>query len=92
MSPLELLIHLLNFAAPAFGLALLMVAFALIFRRSSASSPGLIAQAAINFVVGLVALTVGLWAFGRDGMVATYAALVLCVASSQWVIDKSWRL
>ena len=37
----------------------------------------LLAQAAINFVAGSAALLVGLWFFGNDGKMATYAAMLL---------------
>ncbi len=50
-----------------------------------------IAQLAINIVVGLLVLTAGLWYFGRDGMVATYALLVVCMATCQWVMARGWR-
>jgi hypothetical protein len=82
------LIHLLNFAAPALVLALSLPVLARFLGRFSgrkqAASLSLLAQVAINFVAGLVALMVGLWFFGRDGKMATYAALVLVLASTQW--------
>jgi hypothetical protein len=91
MGPLDVSIHLLNFAAPAAGLALLMLVFNLIFKRNLAASYGLYRQAAIDFVVGMAALAVGLWVFGRDGMMATYVALVFLVATGQWVMRRGWR-
>ena len=48
-------------------------------------------QAAINFVAGLVALGAGLWYFGVDGKMASYAGLVLAVASCQWLCARAWR-
>lgn len=38
-----------------------------------------------------MALLAGLAYFGNDGKMATYAALVVACASSQWVLVKGWR-
>jgi hypothetical protein len=88
MTPLDALIHLLNFAAPALTLALTLPLLARLLGRFSginrAASLGWMAQAAINFIAGLAVLATGLWFFGRDGKMATYAALVLVLASMQW--------
>ena len=91
MTPLDGFIHLLSFVAPAFVVALL-VAFVdglLLPRQSQGRSWWL--QAAINFAAGLVALGAGLWYFGVDGKMASYAALVLAVASCQWFCARAWR-
>jgi len=84
MGPLDLLIHLLNFAAPALVVALLTALLARVCMRNMAPAQALPAQIAINFVVCLAVLLGGLWFFGHDGKMATYAALVLACASSQW--------
>lgn len=84
MGPLDLLNHLLNFAAPALLLAGVLAFLAPVFMRNKASARARFAQAAINFVVGLLALLAGLVFFGRDGKMLSYAALLLAVASSQW--------
>jgi hypothetical protein len=88
MSPLDTLIHLLNFAAPAFGVGVIVSGFSHFFMKNRASGFALYAQAAINFVVCLLALTAGLWFFGRDGAMATYVAMLMCVATSQWVMNR----
>ena len=91
MTPLDGFIHLLSFMAPAFAVALLvaLVGGLLIPRQPQTRSWWL--QAAINFVVGLLALGAGLWYFGVDGKMASYAALVLVVASCQWFCARAWR-
>jgi hypothetical protein len=81
MSPLDLLIHLANFAAPALFLALLLVlAGRLVLGRSRIA---LWAQWAIGSVAGVAVLAGGLAWFGRDGMMATYAALVVVCGTVQ---------
>lgn len=84
MGPIDLLIHLLNFAAPALGVAVLTALAARLFMKKRPAAQSLYAQAAINFVVCLAVLLGGLWFFGNDGKMATYAALVLACATSQW--------
>ena len=83
--------HLLNFAAPALGLAVCMAVLNLMVGRKRPKVVSIYAQLAINFVVGLTLLAGGLWYFGRDGMMATYAVLVAGVATSQWVMVRGWR-
>ncbi|WP_366138809.1 hypothetical protein [uncultured Rhodoferax sp.] len=84
MGPLDLLNHLLNFAGPALLLACVLAFLAPVLMRSKAPARTRFAQAAINFIAGLLALLAGLVFFGRDGKMLSYAALVLAVASSQW--------
>ena len=91
MTPLDGFIHLLSFMAPAFAVALL-VAFVgglLVTRQLQGRSWWV--QAAINFIAGLVALGAALWYFGVDGKMASYAGLVLAVASCQWLCARAWR-
>ncbi len=84
MGPLDLLNHLLNFAAPALLVAGVLAFLAPALMRNKALARTRFAQIAINFVVGLLALLVGLVFFGRDGKMLSYAALVLACATSQW--------
>lgn len=91
MGPVDLLIHLLNFAAPAFFLALLLPGAARLVMPNGTGMPAWWAQAAINFVVGSVVLGLGLWLFGRDGKMLTYAALVAACALCQWLVLRGWR-
>lgn len=91
MTPLAAINHLLNFAAPALGVAVLLVLCSHVFMRNRAKAHGWLAPIAINFVVGCVALGAGLALLGRDGRMLTYAALVLACASSQWLLLRAWR-
>jgi hypothetical protein len=84
MGPFDLLNHLFNFMAPALAVGLVLAALGPVFIRKRPVAHTLIAQAAINTIAGTLALLVGLWFFGRDGKMASYTALVLVAASSQW--------
>lgn len=91
VSPLASLLHLLSFLAPAAVVAA-FVALAARVVLPPAARPGSLGLAfGLNFAAGAVALGAGLWYFGHDGKMATYAALVLAVASSQWLAGRAWR-
>jgi len=91
MGPLDLLIHLLSFLAPALALG---VAVALAGPLLVARQPSLHrwwVHAAINSVAGALVLLAGLAWWGVDGKMATYAALVVVIATSQWLFHRAWR-
>ena len=87
----ELFDHLLNFAAPALAVALLVTAAAPLVLPRTKAGPAWWVRLAINCAAGLAALGAGLWYFGRDGKMATYAALVFAVATVQWLVARAWR-
>ncbi|MEI8171709.1 MAG: hypothetical protein WCG50_18695 [Rhodoferax sp.] len=91
MGPLDFLNHLLNFVAPAAWLALGVTLVARIFIKNRPVALTLPAQAAINFVVAVMVLGIGLWVFGRDGKMLTYTGMALLSATSQWVMLRGWR-
>jgi hypothetical protein len=91
MTLLDILNHLLNFAAPALALALLLPLAAWFLKRKTASAYSWWAQMVINLAVGLAVQTASLWWWGRDGKMLAYTALVLAVATSQWVLVRGWR-
>lgn len=91
MAPLDPLYHLLNFIAPALAVGVLLALVGPYFGIKSPQAPGFTAQAAINFIVGAVALVIGLWFFGRDGKMASYAFMLLATATSQWAGGRGWR-
>jgi hypothetical protein len=91
MSPLDALWHLLNFIAPAIAVATIASALAkLSWRRELVSVPWtrLVLWAA---GAGVLALMGGLMAFGRDGKMATYAALVAACALALWWVGFARR-
>ena len=91
MGPLDLIIHALGFCAPALAVAALVALAARAVLPAQAASSAWWVDAAINFVVGALALAGGLWYFGVDGKMASYAALVAAVASVQWARSRAWR-
>lgn len=95
MTAYLLINHLLNFAAPAAALALLLVAFSRLFSGFFKSKSPLViswrAQAAINFLVGVGVLGAGLLLLGRDGKMLTYVVLMLAIATCQWWQLGAWK-
>ena len=90
MGPLDLALHLLGFAAPALFLALVLPPASRLFLRRTPAT-GWWLQAALVLLAGLAALAGGLWYFGRDGKMLTYAGLVLAAASAQWLAARAWK-
>ncbi len=86
-----LIIHALNFMAPAAGLAVLMVlltyVLAPIFKSNRPLARMLLAQAAIIFIATLLVAVLGLVVFGQDAKMTTYSAMVLVAAACQ-----AWRM
>jgi hypothetical protein len=91
MGTAHFLNHLLSFAAPAFAVAVLVALAARVLLPAGPGTPGWWACVAINFAAGVLVLAAGLWLGGRDGLMATYAALVAVVATCQWLAGGGWR-
>jgi hypothetical protein len=91
LGPLDFLNHLLGFAAPAFAVAVLVTLAARLVLPRGGAPRNWWAALGINFLAGLLVLGAGLWFFGRDGKMATYAAMVVGVATCQWLIGRAWR-
>ena len=83
MGPLDTLNHLVNFLAPALVVALVLALLGPFLIRKRPKAPVLLAQAAINFAAGASALLLGLWFFGNDGKMASYAAMLLLCTATQ---------
>jgi hypothetical protein len=91
VSPIDFAVHLLSFVAPALAVALVVaLAGTLVLPRSGRPQRWWL-PFALNFIAGVAVLVAGLWWFGRDGKMATYAALVIAVATSQWLSGRAWR-
>ena len=83
MGLLDTLNHLFNFLAPALAVAIVLALLGPLSMRKRPGAPVLIAQVAINFIAASVALVLGLWFFGNDGKMATYAAMLLLCTAAQ---------
>lgn len=84
----DLMPHLAGFLAPAVFLALALPVLGRLLLRTG---PGFIRQALCVFLASGAALAGGLWWFGRDGKIATYAALVLAAGTAQWLAARAWK-
>jgi hypothetical protein len=91
MSLLGLLDHLLNFIAPALVVGFLVAVLAPLVMKKARPHHSWPTQGAINSGASALVLLVGLVIFGHDGKMATYAAMLLVCASSQWFGAKAWR-
>lgn len=87
----DLFLHFSGFAAPALTLALLMPLASRLVLPRRGPRVRYWPQVAGCLVTGLAVLAAGLWYFGHDGKVATYGALVLAVATAQWLMAGGWR-
>ena len=83
MGFLDLLNHLFNFVAPALVVAVLLALVAPFVYKKKLVARVFIAQAAINFVVSAAVLVAGLWFFGRDAKMASYAAMLVAGSVAQ---------
>ena len=86
MGPIDAFWHLLNFFAPALGVGLLAPLFAkLLWRRELKN----VSWTRLSFwasACSAAVLVAGLVAFGHDGKMATYAAMVaVCGLTLWWV-------
>ena len=91
MGPSDQIIHLINFCAPALAVGVVLALVGPWLMKKSPVALGLLTQAAINCVAGVLALGLGLWFFGNDGKMASYAAMVVAVATVQWLGARGWR-
>jgi hypothetical protein len=89
MGFLDAINHAINFLAPALVVGAALALIGPIFYRKKPAAPGYIAQTAINFIAGAVAMGVGLIVFGRDAKMASYAAMLAMSALSQaWALRQ----
>jgi hypothetical protein len=88
---LELCWQVLNGLAPAATLAFLLGLADVVKKPSRPWVRSTWWRLGLNFGVGAGVWVGGLVLLGRDGMMATYAALVVGMATSQWVLTGAWR-
>lgn len=86
MGPLEALWHLGNLFVPALALAALAAGLAKLVWRHDLAAVGWRQLAVAAALANAVVVLAGLVAFGRDGRMATYGAMVAGCALTLW-----WR-
>ncbi|MCY7306472.1 MAG: hypothetical protein LH632_10035 [Rhodoferax sp.] len=91
MGPIDGINHLFNLVMPGFAVALCMAATIHWLLPPRHGVPGFGLCLAVNLAVTLLVLLGGLWFFGRDGKMASLAALVFASASAQWLLERGWR-
>lgn len=80
LSPLDAVFHLLGLLVPAFGLGAISAGLAKLAWRAELRAVRYRRLAGWSTGAAAAALLTGLVAFGRDGMMATYAAMVIASA------------
>ena len=83
--------HLFGFFLPALCLPMLLWPMARLAFGRPVGAPRWWVQWLVQLAVCAAVLLAGLWVFGRDGKMLTYAALVLVSASCQWLLMRGWR-
>jgi hypothetical protein len=84
MAPIDAAWHLLNLFGAPVGVGVLAAAMAKILWRRELSSVRLGRLAAWSCGAGAVVSLAGLVFYGRDGRMATYAAMALACALALW--------
>lgn len=89
MGLVDLLLHGLAFVLPAICVALCTTLAA----RTGGGGAGMRWWGAwgLTSLAGSLALLGALWAMGRDGSIAGYAALVACCATLSWLLSLRGR-
>lgn len=88
MAPLTLLLHILNFAAPAFFIAAALTLVGPWLWKGSAGRLNWRWRFAILAGLGTAVLVAGLAWTGADGSMLTYICLVLVLGTAQWVMAR----
>ncbi|WP_370590403.1 hypothetical protein [Xylophilus sp. ASV27] len=86
----QILEHLLNFLAPAFWMApgMLLLGRFVVPGPCRMAWPG---RLALHLAAGAGVLLAGLVLTGHDGRMLTWVALVLVLATSEWLLRRGWR-
>lgn len=91
MGALDAALHAFNFIAPAFFVAILVSWLGGFLKQNKPLARTLIARSAINFIVCLAVLVIGLIFTGRDGKMLSYLAMIVSSATVQWFFAGGWR-
>lgn len=91
MNDFQLFWHVMGFAAPAIGLALLMPLLGrVVLGARRAALVSWWRQVLVQFLAGMLVLVGGLELLGHDGQMVTYATLVIVAATVQWLLLRGW--
>ncbi|MBY4595832.1 hypothetical protein K3217_09820 [bacterium BD-1] len=92
MDFIDLILHLAGFLAPALFVALVVaLAGGMLFGKRASVREFFrrwCRQGGVNFAVGLAVSLTGLFVTSADGRMLTYAALVVAVGTSQFVLSR----
>nr|WP_145545176.1 hypothetical protein [Variovorax boronicumulans] len=88
MGVVDLLLHGLAFVLPAFCVALCTT---LVGRMGRSGGMRWWSQWLLTGAAGSLTLLAALWAMGRDGSIAGYAALVACCGTLSWLLSLRRR-
>ena len=88
MGPLDQLNHLLNFLAPAVAVGVVLALCGPFVMGKKLTGAGIVLHSLLNCGVGALVLVAGLWFFGHDGKMATYAAMLLACVLSQGLLRQ----
>ena len=88
MDGLSLIVHVLNFSAPAVGVSAWITLISPLIWRGSGRWKAWKSRFVLNSLAGLLVLLVGMIWTGQDGKMISYAAMVLACATSQWLLTR----
>lgn len=86
MSQLQQFWQLLNFVSPALGVGAIAALLSKLLWRRQLGTVSWVRLAAWAVAVGAIASFSGLIIAGHDGMMATYGAMALCIATAIWIV------
>jgi hypothetical protein len=86
MSPLQQFWHLLNLVSPALVVGAIAASLSKLLWRRQLGAVSVLRLALWAVVAGATASLSGLVIAGGDGMMATYGAMVLCIACAIWLV------
>ena len=88
MDGLSLIVHVLNFSAPAVAVSAWITLISPLIWRHSSTWQAWTSRFVLNSLAGLAMLVLGLVWSGQDGKMISYVAMVLACASSQWLLTR----
>jgi hypothetical protein len=88
MDGLSLIVHVLNFSAPAVGVSAWITLISPLIWRGSDRWKAWKSRFVLNSLAGVLMLLVGMIWTGQDGKMISYAAMVLACATSQWLLTR----